>query len=180
MAPIDGSGGHLAPPERKRFSVVPVHETIEVERPNTFKVSDADPATMIVELKAWRSGPGCPAWVDIQVEAANDAYMAALREEIARRAAAGEVAVDEETGASTYTGPSHQMSELLVAYRCDLLCAVIEGLERHEAALWAKHGGQWQEILVWLGWWHVRPADAPAEAEADPEAEAGVGAATAS
>jgi len=157
--------------KRLRFSVVPKSTTIEVERPNAFRASDDDPETMVVELTAWPAGPQCPVWVEIAVEAAHDAYRAALREEMARRERDGQNETDPETGQHTYTGPTHLLSQILVDYRCDLLCAVVEGLDRKEAAIWARHGGAWEDVLVELGrWQRATPDEPPPESDSEGEA----------
>jgi hypothetical protein len=149
------------PPERMRFSVVPKYELIEFVRPNAFKVSDDDPDTVVVELKAWPKGERCPSWVAVQVAVVHDAYTDAVQAEAQRQA---------ESGAR---GPSvHGMMDAIATMRKELLCAVIEGLEEHEASLLVEDGGPWETILTNLNWWHVRQPDEEVP-EDTPEVKAG-------
>lgn len=150
-----------APPERLRFSVVPKYELIEFERPNAFKVTDEDPDTVVVELKAWPKGERCPAWVAIQVATVHDAYTDAIRVEAQRQAEF-----------HTNSPSVHRMMDAIATMRKGLLCAVIEGLEEHEAALLVEDNGPWEKILVRLGWWHVSLPDEEVP-EDNPEVKAG-------
>lgn len=169
----------VASSARLRFSVVPRSVPIEIERPNAFKASDDDPDSMLVELKGWPSGARCPVHIAIAVESAYDAYRMAMRDENDRRRAAGEIitdtVTDPETGEQSdrqrYVGPTHIVSQIMADLRRDLLCAVVEGLEEHEASMLVENEGPWEEILVSLGWWTKRTeATEEASEEGDPEA----------
>jgi hypothetical protein len=181
MHPSSSAGG-MAPPKRLRFSVVPRSTIIEIERPNPIKELENEQPTTIVELVAWPQGDGCPAWIAITVEAAHDTYREAVSAEMARREAAGQIetktvkdpVTGEDVEEKNYVGPTHQLSQALATLRRDLLCAVIEGLAEHEAALLIRSGGPWEDILVDLGWWQRRTtAPEPTSGARDPEGEAG-------
>lgn len=112
----------------------------EVER-------DGETAT----LTAYYAGDSCPIWVTIEVQAAVDAY-----------AEAGAAIDRTTTRLGDWISPA-------LRQRQALLCAVIRGLTEDEAAVMAADGGDWQDVLVELGWW-TAPGQAEAEADDDPEA----------
>jgi hypothetical protein len=125
---------------RRRLHAVPQTREYEIER-----------GREVVVLQGFVAGPACPIWVSIEVQAAVDAYNAA--------------------NAAIPTG-SRRVGDYIapaLRQRQAILCAVIRGLAEEEAAVLAADGGEWEPILVELGWW--KPAEAAAEEDdADPEA----------
>lgn len=104
----------------------------------------------VVKLTGYYAGDTCPIWVTIEVQAAVDAYTEAG------------AAIDRTTTRlGDWIGPAMRQ-------RQQILCAVIHGLTEEEAAVMAADGGDWQEVLVELGWWKV-DAEATADDD-DPEA----------
>lgn len=109
----------------------------EVER-------DDGPAT----LTGYYSGDACPIWVTIEVQSAVDEYTSA-----------GSAIDRGSTRLADWIGPAMRQ-------RKAILCAVIRGLTEEEADVMAADGGDWQDVLVELGWWTVAAED---KADDDPE-----------
>jgi hypothetical protein len=107
-----------------------------------------------VTLTGYYAGDTCPIWVTIEVQTAVDAYTEAG------------AAIDRtSTRLSDWTGPA-------LRQRQSILCAVIRGLTEEEAAVMAADGGDWQDVLVELGWWTASAED---KADDDPEVMEAVG-----
>lgn len=125
---------------RRRLHAVPQTREYEIERGGE-----------VVVLNGYVQGPSCPIWVSIEVQAAVDAYAKAVSAIPAGSRLLGD-----------YTAPA-------LRQRQAILCAVIRGLAEEEAAVLAADGGEWEPILVELGWW--KPTETETEEdEADPEA----------
>jgi len=118
----------------------------------TYAVEGTDGAT--TSLAGYRRGPGCPISVEIEVEGAYAEY------------SEDRPPADAETEMTTerYVAASMRAARLL---RRNLLLAVVPGLDRAAADLFASDGGPWESILVELDWW--------AAPEAVPEGEAAAG-----
>ncbi len=141
----DQNGTAVAASSRRRLRVSPAFIEYEIER-------DGE----IVVLQGYKAGDACPIWVTIEVQAATDRYQEAV-----------EAIADGEKRLGKYLQPHLEQ-------RRDILVAVMRGLTEQEASIMAAEGGDWQPILVELGWWKVDATDAPAdEDDADPEAAGG-------
>lgn len=150
MAGRNGTSGVRAlPVERELLRVTPDTITYPIER------DDGE----TVALKGYRRGPGCPISVAIEIEEA----WADWEDERPTE--------DDRTTlrAHRYLARLNRAERLL---RRGLLQAAIPGLEDTDANILAADDGQWQAILVELGWWQAMPADDGAEADDGPESGA--------
>lgn len=130
---------------RRRLRVTPAFCEYEIER-------DGE----VVVLQGYKAGDACPIWVTIEVQAATDRYQESI-----------EAIADGEKRLGKYLQPHLEQ-------RRDILLAVVRGLTEHEASIMAAEGGDWQPILVELGWWKTDASDVPAdEDDDDPEAAGG-------
>jgi hypothetical protein len=136
------NGTALAFGQRRRLRVVPETHEYEVER--------GDEVTV---LTGYVAGDRCPVPVSIEVQAAVDAYNAII------------TAIDPQKPDLT----AYRRAQL--TQRRDILLAVLRGLTHEEADVMAADGGDWQDILVELGWWNAPAAEDAEEDADDPEAE---------
>lgn len=142
---------------RNGLAVVPGAQRIlhVVPRTTTYAIERADGETVM--LAGYHKGPTCPVPVNIEVDAAFEVWEAAQPTPDERKAMKPRAFIAQANRA-----------ELI--WRRDMLCAVIPGLEHDEANVLAAEGGQWEAILVELGWQDAAPAQS--KGDADPEATA--------
>lgn len=137
---------------RRRLHAVPQTREYEIERGGE-----------VVVLNGYIQGPSCPISVAIEVQAAEDDYVMAtgsLLQAIKLPDGTTQQRLRPGTRTVDLTAPAMRRRQAM-------LCAVIRGLAEEEANVLAADGGEWEPILVELGWW--KPAEAE-EDEADPEA----------
>ena len=141
----------------------------------------AIPRTMTFEVEVLRQGEPtwvemtghcrerCSVWVDIEVSAARDTYLAqAYTQEPVIDQETGDPLLDPETGQAVTLPVFHHSREVETRYRRDILLAVLEGLQEGEADL-LLGSSDGLDILVDLGWF-TRPSDTQ-ETPPDPEEE---------
>lgn len=117
-----------------------------------------------VTLTGYYAGDACPIWVAIEVQAANDDYVAAtasLLQELRLPDGTIQRRMKPGTRVGAVTAPSMRQRQAI-------LCAVMRGLTEEEAAVMAADGGDWQDVLIELGWHDPDPVQA--REDDDPEA----------
>lgn len=151
------NGTAAAPPSARRvFHAVEKTETIAIE-------VERDGKLAVVEFVGYHRDR-CRQWVNIEVEAARDAFLAASYADVET--------TDEATGETMTTRQYRPNDQAEGHYRRDVLLATIAGLQEHEADVLVG-SGEWIEILRFLGWWaKTDEAEATTDPEAGGEAEA--------
>jgi hypothetical protein len=145
--PMAGRNGiAVLPVARKPLRVVPETRTIPI-----------DTGEDTQDLVAYVKGPACPISVLIEADEAINEWEENFPTD-----------EDRKTLKPRQWLAKHNRAERIL--RRDLLCAVIPGLTPDHAGVLAADDGEWQTLLIELGWW-AAPDEMPAEDD-DPEATA--------
>jgi len=142
-------------PGRRRVHAVPKTIIFEVE-------VERDGESAIVEMTGFMR-ERCPVWVDIEVSAARDEYLAA--------AYVDTEVTDPESGETATASAYRYSREAEARYRRDVLLAAVKGLEEQQADVLLQ-SGEAMDMLADLGWF-TRPTLISEDAPADPEGAGG-------